>query len=119
MYLSFSGGVVALGVFFVAAPQDWYGPSWSFFRQIPHNGFGMGLCCIGLGSLQILAVLLNAKPTVMAVLLYLAGFVFFTAGTMLGAEGLLGHQGLIPAPLLLFIAVHKYALGANIMAGRK
>jgi len=113
-----AGWVVALGIFLVLAPADWFGPSWSYFYShgqviVPAGGFGMGVCCICLGIAQWLA-LWGKAARLLAVLLFLSGFVFWTAGLLLGAEGLFGHQGLIESPFMLFVGAHKFVMGANL-----
>jgi hypothetical protein len=109
LYWSFTIWTVVLGVVMMLAPSYWYGPSWSYFREIPHNGFWMGLCCAVLGSLQLLALWRKATMRTLAVLLFLNGFVFWASGITLGAEGLLGHQGLMEAPFMCYVGAHAYA----------
>lgn len=109
--------VTILGVFLMAAPDDWYGPSWSYFSRegefiVPAGGFGMGTALTLLGVLQILAVWAG-RWRMLSLLLGLSGFVFMTAGLLLGAEGLFGHQGLMEAPFMLFLAVHKLVISVN------
>jgi hypothetical protein len=76
-----------LGAFFMGAPQWFCGPSWSYFPQLPHNSFGMGLCLTILSLLHAVARLRRSSNHVVSVLLFLKGFVFWTAGITLGAEG--------------------------------
>lgn len=110
--------VTALGILLVVAPDDWYGPSWSYFTRqgepiIPAGGFGMGLCLVLLGALQLLATW-RAAHQALSLLFFLSGFVFLTAGLLLGAEGLLGHQGLMETPFMFFVAIHKFAVSVNV-----
>jgi hypothetical protein len=56
-----SGWVTILGIFLMASPLSWYGPSWSYFAQhnepiVPAGGFGMGVCCAAIGVLQLLSI---------------------------------------------------------------
>jgi hypothetical protein len=44
----------------------------------------------------------------------LTGFVFWTSGLLLGAEGLLGHQGLMEAPFMLFVGAHKFVISTGL-----
>jgi hypothetical protein len=117
-YLVLAGWVVALGVFLIMAPADWFGPSWAYFANhgqiiIPAGGFGMGLCLSLLGTLQLLALWCNAYLK-LSFLFFLVGFVFWASGLLLGAEGILGHQGLIESPLMLFIGIHKIVASVNL-----
>jgi hypothetical protein len=116
IYFGFAIVNVALGILLMSAPRNWYGPSWSYFSQLPHNGFGMGMCCAGIGILQIIALRLNAPASILSILLFLAGFVYWTAGIILGAEGLLGHQGLMETPFMMLIGAHKLILSASLWA---
>lgn len=120
VYWSFALWTVALGAVLMAAPDNWFGPSWSYFSQLPHNGFAMGVCCAGLGGLQALTLLQHAcgrdlAYRVLAWLFFLAGFVYWTAGIILGAEGLLGHQGLMEAPFMLYAAAHQFSYSAALL----
>jgi len=115
VYLAFATWTIVLGVFLMLAPPSWYGPSWSYFPQLPHNGFGMGVCCAVLGASQIVVVWRQMSTLVLSILFFLSGFVFWTAGTILGAEGLLGHQGLMEAPFMLYVGGHKFAHSAALM----
>lgn len=120
IYWSFAGWTVVLGVVLMLAPQFWYGPSWSYFAaMIPHNGFGMGLCCTGLGVLLMFALWRGAGARILSILFFLNGFVYWTAGIILGAEGLLGHQGLMETPFMLIVGAHAFALSASLMAYTK
>lgn len=112
-YYGHAGLIVALGVWYLASPTWFFGPSWSYFTELPHNGFGIGTTCLGLGVLQLLAIRLN-KVWLTAVLLWLGGFVCWTSGVILGAEGLLGHQGLQEAPLFCTLGGYKF-LVSNIL----
>lgn len=117
VYWSYALWTVALGVVLLAAPQSWYGPSWSYFAAlIPHNGFGMGLCCTGLGGLLIFALWRDASASIISILLFLTGFVYWTAGMILAAEGLLGHQGLMEAPFMMYLGAHAFAQSAALRA---
>lgn len=114
--------ITVLGILLMVAPNDWYGPSWSYFSQhgepiIPAGGFGMGLCCAGLGTLQLVALWRNAYRVLM-LLFFLGGFVLWTAGLLLGVEGLAGHQGLMEAPFMMTVGVHKFVVSASL-AGRR
>lgn len=115
LYWNYAGWTVALGAVLIAAPQSWYGPSWSYFAAvIPHNGFGMGLCCIVLGGLLMLALWRDLSAKIISILLFLTGFVYWTAGIILGAEGLLGHQGLMEAPFMMYMGAHAFAQSATL-----
>ncbi|OBJ05242.1 hypothetical protein [Mycobacterium sp. 1465703.0] len=115
VYWSFAVMSIALGVVLIAAPANWYGPSWHYFPQLPHNGFGMGVCCCAIGLAQVATLAWRRSSLVLSVLFFLGGFVFWTAGMILGAEGILGRQGLMEAPFMLVLGGHKLALSASLM----
>jgi hypothetical protein len=113
VFASFAAAVIWLGVVMMLGPACWFGPSWHYFTEhgapiLPAGGFGMGLCLTLLGALQLLAVWLRAGPLTLGILFFLSGFTFWTAGIILGAEGLLGHQGLMEAPLMILIGAFKF-----------
>jgi hypothetical protein len=117
-YAVLAGWVIILGTFLMVAPDNWYGPTWWYFAQqgemiIPAGGFGMGLCLLSLGVLQALTLWRRAYRT-LSILLFLSGFVFWTSGLLLGAEGLVGHQGLMETPFMLFVGVHKFVMSVNL-----
>lgn len=115
VYRTFAIWTTLLGTVLILAPNNWYGPSWSYFPWLPHNGFGMGLCCILLGSLQLIALWRNASKRLLSLLFFLSGFVFWTAGILLGAEGLIGQKGLMEAPFMLYVGAHKFSHSAALM----
>lgn len=114
VYWSFAAWTIVLGVVLMLAPADWFGPSWSYFPEIPHNGFWMGLVCVGLGVAQLVVLWHNNSRRALAILFGLSGFVFWTAGIILAAEGLLGHQGLMESPFLLYVGAHKFTHSAAL-----
>lgn len=116
VYWSFAAWTMSLGLLLILAPLNWYGPSWSYFPQLPHNGYGMGICCLSLGTLQAIALWRRASYRTLSILFFLSGFVFWTAGIILGAEGLLGGQGLMEAPFMLYVGAHKFSHSAALMA---
>ena len=116
VYWSFALWTIVLGAGLMLAPDWWYGPSWSYFPQLPHNGFGMGLCCSVLGALLAIALRLNGSARILSLLFFLVGFVYWTAGIILGAEGLFGHQGLMEMPFMLYTGAHAFAHSASLMA---
>jgi hypothetical protein len=120
VYWNYAGWTAGLGVFLVSAPHNWYGPSWGYFApMVPHNGFGMGVCCVGLGSLLMLALWRDLSARILSILLFLNGFVYWMSGIILGAEGLLGHQGLMESPFMMILGAIAFALSAAIRTGPK
>lgn len=114
-YWNYAVWSVGLGIILLLAPASWYGPSWYYFSFIlPHNGFGMGICCTILGGLLMLALRREASAGTISILLFLNGFVYWTAGIILGAEGLLGHQGLMEAPFMMVVGGHAFAHSAAL-----
>lgn len=114
VYWSFAIWTVVLGVVLMFAPANWFGPSWSYFPEIPHNGFWMGIVCVGLGLAQMAVLYRNTSRRSLALLFGLSGFVFWTAGIILASEGLLGHQGLMEAPFMLYVGAHKFTHSAAL-----
>jgi magnesium-transporting ATPase (P-type) len=114
IYWSFTVWTVVLGIFLMLAPPCWFGPSWSYFKLLPHNGTGMGICLIILSVLQVVALWRDFDARILSILFFLNGFVYWTAGIILGAEGLLGHQGLMEAPFMLCIGAQAFALSASL-----
>lgn len=112
-YYGHAGWMIALGGFLLAAPPIWYGPSWSYFSELPHNGYGMGVCCVLLGILQMVAIH-GDKVRCTAVLLFLGGFVNWTAGIILFAEGILGHEGLMEAPFMCTVGAYKFIVSSTL-----
>ena len=115
VYTAFAFATVGLGIVLIFAPSNWFGPSWSYFHEIPHNGFGMGVCLIILGALQMFTVWLRLRIKILAILLFLSGFTYWTAGILIAAEGLFGHMGLMEAPFMLYVGAHEFAHSAALM----
>lgn len=115
VYWSYALWTIILGAAQMLAPNWWYGPSWSYFPQLPHNGFGMGLCCSILGAILAIALRLNANARILSILFFLVGFVYWTAGVILGAEGLLGRKGLIEALYMMPQGAIAFTLAATLM----
>jgi hypothetical protein len=115
VYWSFTLWTLVFGIFLVLSPQSWFGPSWSYFAAMePHNGKGMGVCLTVLSLMAIAALLRQARSNTLSILFFLNGFVYWMSGTILGAEGLLGHQGLMEAPLMLCMGAQAFALAASL-----
>lgn len=122
-YLAHAWTIITLGVFYMASPNDWYGPSWSYFAHhgqfvIPAGGFGLGVCLAGIGAAQLLLVWRNIERF-LPLTFFLSGFVFWAAGFLLGAEGLLGHRGLQEAPLFITIGAFKFIVMSVLIANRR
>lgn len=115
MYVSLAVWAQALGLLLVLAPPSWFGPSWSYFPQLPHNGTGMGLCLLFLGGGQLVAIA-NDRIRACAILIFLGGFVCWTAGIILAAEGILGHQGLMESPFMLTVGAYKFTHSGALSA---
>jgi hypothetical protein len=121
-YLVLAAFITVLGVFFALAPDDWYGPSWSYFSThsqaiIPAGGFGLGVCLTIIGLLQMVSIAARSDRLI-GILFGVSGFVLWTAGTLLIAEGLAGHQGLMEGPLFLTLSVHKVLVSVSVFANR-
>jgi hypothetical protein len=122
-YIAHACTIIALGVFYMLSPKDWYGPSWSYFYShgapiLPAGGFGLGVCLTGIGSFQLLVLWRNAGRF-LAILFFLSAFTFWTAGFILGAEGLAGHHGIQEAPLLIIFGVVKFITMSNVIVDRR
>lgn len=116
VYWSFATWTILLGSVLMIAPDNWFGPSWHYFPQLPHNGFDMGVCCTVLGLAQMHTLIRGGSDKTLSALFFLSGFVYWTAGIILAAEGLLGHQGLMEAPFMLYVGAHKFTHSAKLMA---
>jgi hypothetical protein len=116
-YRTLATWTVLLGVFLMIAPNDYFGPSWAYFAALPHNGFGMGLCLTILAVLQLIDLWRHDKQRLrlLSHLFFLTGFVYWTAGITLGAEGILGHGGLMEAPFMMMVGAHNFVHSARIM----
>lgn len=121
VYWSLAWFTILLGVVLTMAPENWFGPSWHFFKQFPSNGFWMGLCCTTLGTWQMITLWRARQSTTvpgrhLGILFFLSGFVFWTSGMTLGAAGLLGHQGLMEAPFMLYVGAHHLIYSAVLLS---
>lgn len=114
IYWRFSAWTVLIGVILIGAPNNWYGPSWHYFSLPPHNGVGMGVCLTVLATLQMLALWRDASVRILSALFFLIGNTYWTAGMVLGTEGLLGHQGLMEAPFMMLVGAHAFALKVEL-----
>lgn len=114
VYWSFTIWSAILGVFLMAAPGVWFGPSWFYFKFVPHGGLGMGCCLTVLSIIQGVCLWHECSARVLAVLFYLNGFVFWTAGIILASEGFLGHQGLMEAPFMLWAGAQAFTHSASL-----
>ena len=119
LYWTFAFFTVALGVVCVMAPKNWFGPTWSYFPQLPHNGTGLGLCCIALGSLQMLALWRRVSARLLAIPMFLVAFVYWTSAVTLMIEGLLGQHGLMETPFIFYVSGHQLVHSAILMRRRK
>lgn len=118
IYWSYAGVNTVIGLFLIAASTwapDWFGPSWHYFPQLPHNGTGMGICCVALGILQHLALWKYPTAQLLSTLFGVSAFVYWMSGCILAAEGLLGGQGLMEAPFMLVIAMHLLIHSGSLM----
>lgn len=116
VYWSYATWTLLQGVVLMLSPSYWFGPSWSYFPQLPHNGFGMGLCCSLLAGVLMGALRFNASARILSILFFLIGFVYWTAGVILGAEGLLGHKGLMETLFMMPIGAIAFTLSATLSA---
>jgi hypothetical protein len=115
VYWSFALWLLVLAMFLIVAPDNFFGPSWHYFHQLPQNGFWMGLCCFWLSGFQIITLKRGWGKGMLAVLLFCGGFVFWTSGLLIGAAGILGHQGLMEAPFMMYAGAHNFAHSAVLM----
>lgn len=122
-FLGHATTIIVLGTFYMCSPPSWYGPSWSYFYHhgvplIQPGGFGLGVCLAGIGIAQLITLWRDAAR-ILPVLFFLSGFVFWVAGSILAAEGVLGHLGLQEAPLLLVIGAFKFITMINLVIRRR
>lgn len=122
IYWSFAVFTAILGVFLILAPTWFFGPSWRYFDYIPHNGKPMGAVCLMLGAAQAGVLWKFGRKKYrrpLSILFFLSGFMYWTAGMILGAEGLAGHQGLMEAPFMMFAGGYHFAHGAGLSTQAK
>jgi hypothetical protein len=110
--------MIALAVVLMVAPDAWFGPTWSYFQGIPHNGFWMGVCLFALGGLQAVALRCN-RAGQLAFFLFLGGFTFWTAGVTIAVGGLMGGQGLMEAPFMMYVGAHQFVYSAVLSSDRR
>ena len=115
IHVNFAVLAQLLGLWYILSPAYFYGPSWSYFHQIPHNGTGLGICLVVISSAQ-LAAIANNRPLLTGTLIFLNAFVLLTAGLIIFAEGIFGHMGLQEAPPMCVIAGYKFAQSAKLRA---
>jgi hypothetical protein len=117
-YLLLITWIIALGVFLVAAPPGWFGPSWSYFRvhktlPLLPGGLGLGSVLLGIGVAQLITMWWHNDRTLVW-LFFLSGFTLWSTGIIIFFEGLIGHQGLMEAPFMLYCAIHKFVAGSQL-----
>ncbi|MGV0041997.1 hypothetical protein [Mycobacterium colombiense] len=122
-YIAHACTIVVLGAFYILSPQDWYGPSWSYFAThgmpiLPAGGKGLGACLFVNGCAQLFILYRNTSRG-LATLFFLSGFTFWMAAFLLGAEGLMGHRGIQEAPLLFVIGAFKFVTMSVLIADRR
>jgi hypothetical protein len=115
VYWSFALYMLLLGVFLMLAPPSFFGPSWHFFKQLPQNGFWMGLCCLWLGGFQVIALWQRWGYGKLSFLFFLNGFVFWTSGLSIATAGYLGHQGVMEAPFMCYAGIHAFVHSGVLM----
>lgn len=116
VHWSFAAATGVLGVVLMLAPNNWFGPSWSYFSQVPHNGFWMGLTCTVLSLLQLATLWRGGHHHVLGYLVFLTGVVFWTGGVIIAAAGILGHQGLMETPFMMGCAIFAYSHAGGLLA---
>lgn len=117
VYWNFATWMILLGIFLILAPTYFFGPSWSYFPELPHNGFWMGVTCLDLGILQMLVIWKgNSKYRLLGYLIFLGGFVYWTSGLTIIAEGLAGRMGLMEGPFMMYAGSHMFFHSATLLA---
>lgn len=92
-----------VGLLEIFAPDYFFGPTWFRFSNIPHGGFGMGVCCLSLSF--VLAVALRRRVRRLIVwVLFLAGVSIWVAAATIVAQGLAGKTGLMEAVFMTYPA---------------
>jgi hypothetical protein len=117
-YLLLISWIIALGVFLLVAPEDWFGPSWSYFRDhkllpLAPAGLGLGSALLTLAVFQLIAMWYR-RDHLLVQLFFMAGFTLWSSGVIIFFEGILGHGGLMEAPFMLYCAVHKFVAGSQL-----
>jgi hypothetical protein len=106
--VSFAQRGIAVWYFFIGAlclfaPDSWYGPTWSFFQQIPHGGHGLGITCLALGVVMVFAIW-RRKRRLMKTALGLGATSFYVAAWLIAAQGIIGGTGLMESPFMMYVA---------------
>lgn len=92
------------GIICLFGPDWWFGPTWSYFQQIPHGGHGLGYTCLGLAVMAAYA-LWRRKRRVLIWSLALGSTSFFVAAALISAQGIIGRMGLMESWFMLYAAV--------------
>jgi hypothetical protein len=93
--------LVLAGLVLVFAPDYLFSPAWFYFRNIPHGGFGMGVCCLGLAVVMIVGLLRKDKRLISWVL-YLGGTAFWVAAFLIAVQGIMGHHACMEAVFMAY-----------------
>lgn len=106
--VSFAHRGIAVWYFFIGAlclfaPASWYGPTWSFFQQIPHGGHGLGVTSLSLGLVMIYGILRRKRRLIKAAL-GLGAVSFYVSAWLIAAQGVVGHTGLMESPFMMYVA---------------
>jgi hypothetical protein len=99
------------GALFLFAPDEWYGPTWSYFADFPHGGFGLGLSCLLLGGMMTYAIR-RRNRRLMLWALAMGGTAFWVAACLIATEGLMGGTGFMEAPFMLYISIDLFLNGS-------
>lgn len=115
------GASLLLGLTLMMMPAEWFGPTWHYYPLLPHGGSRLGFTIVLMSIVQSYVIYRRGIRALLplGVLMFLAGFVFWTSAFLLGAEGLQGHTGLAEVPLLLWMGVIKFAFSSALITQAK
>lgn len=96
-----------IGSVMLFSPPYFFGPTWSYFRYLPHGGSGLGYACYLLGVLMLVSIRRKSKR-LMSITLGMGGVAFWLAAALIAAQGIIGRTGLMEAPLMLYISIDSF-----------
>lgn len=106
--VSFAHRGITFWYFMLAAiclfgPNEWFGPTWWYFQYVPHGGFGLGVTCLILGLAMVYAIW-RRRRTAMRVALSAGALAIWISAALIGAQGVIGHTGLMESPFMMYVA---------------
>lgn len=109
-YANAAHRLCAVWYFLVAAicmggPHWWFGPTWTYFRQLPQGGWWLGISCLMLGCTMTYS-LVRHRRGLMIWSMTLGAVTFIVAAFLLFAEGMAGRMGLMESWFMAYVAIN-------------